>query len=129
MRKLPLALLVIALHHVGCAADESDTLPAADCDKATGQTACDGPSTHAEFVAGVVSKYKIDESLYPPARQNSWHFVTITWDEEKSEFTWRNRANRQWSLHPIEHDRDGGGAGPPKRLAVGRECPYFETGH
>jgi len=113
MRKLPLALLVIALHHVGCAADGSDTLPL----------------THAEFVAGVVSKYKIDESLYPPARQNSWHFVTITWDEEKSEFTWRNRANRQWSLHPIEHDRDGGGAGPPKRLAVGRECPYFETGH
>ena len=32
-------------------------------------------------------------------------------------------------MHPIEHDLNGGGAGPPKRLAVGRECPYFETGH
>ena len=49
--------------------------------------------------------------------KNNWHYVTITYDPIAETYTWKNKANRKWSLYPTEDE---------SILRVGRDCPYYD---
>ena len=52
--------------------------------------------------------------------------MQITWDENAGSFTWLNRAGVSWSLSAIPMGDD---AWSTENLAVGPDCPYFNSGH
>ena len=61
-----------------------------------------------------------ENHLYDKGGKNNWHFVTITYNQTASTYTWRNRANVQWTLYPTENEN---------LLTVGKDCPYYKNGH
>ena len=52
--------------------------------------------------------------------KNNWHFVTITYNADQGTYTWKNKANRQWTLYPSSVENV---------LKVGTDCPYYKNGH
>ena len=61
-----------------------------------------------------------ENHLYDKKGKNNWHYVTITYNQKASTYTWRNRANVQWTLYPTENEN---------LLTVGKDCPYYKNGH
>ena len=59
--------------------------------------------------------------------ENEWHYVRITGDEDTEQFTWRNRAGKEWTLKPVWEEQSMEWS--TTKLAVGEDCPYFEDGH
>ena len=72
-------------------------------------------------ISGIIGCYHIDFTLYFGKEVNDWHFVTITWNRERSAFTWQNKAGATWTLKPIIID----GEWDTTKLAVGVDCPYY----
>ncbi len=56
---------------------------------------------------------------YDDGGKNDWHFVTLT-HAGGTNLTWTNRAGATWTL-TLTDDRT--------KLAVGRDCPYYNDGH
>ena len=45
-----------------------------------------------------------ENHLYDKGGKSKWHYVTITYNQTASTYTWRNRANLLWTLYPIENE-------------------------
>jgi len=52
--------------------------------------------------------------------KNEWHHVTISINQDRTSFAWRNAAGAVWTLFPT-HDA--------LVYRVGEDCPYFISGH
>ena len=76
-------------------------------------------SDTTSFTSVVIGCY---ETAHP---SNDWHYVQITWNENAGTFTWKNRAGATWSLTLIPM----GDEWNTTNLAVGPECPYYNSGH
>jgi hypothetical protein len=72
-----------------------------------------------------VGHYQCNEYV-GTAQENGWHFASIgpssmaVQCQGGAPLKWKNRAGVDWSLRPVENSTE---------LAVGDDCPYFNSGH
>ena len=77
-----------------------------------------------EAITSIIGCYQVDTSLYPNTT-NQWHFVTVSWKDDKKNFVWKNRAGISWTLEPIPI----GDAWNLTHTEVGPDCPFFNDGY
>ena len=61
-----------------------------------------------------------ENHLYDKGGKSKWHYVTITYNQTASTYTWRNRANLLWTLYPIENE---------EYSQLVKDCPHYKNKH